>query len=308
MTNPTTVCPNCQHDQHLPGTECQTRIDHGRNFHLCLCLARPGAALSCPPQMTCQGGTLGYADVWYSQHGHLLVGEDGEIAPEAVKTGVASVGFPSQGDEPAVVPPVGVAALRDRIVEAECPQCGDTGVCNGGPCAFASTLPASIEDHRLALCDALRLGSDATWETILDRATELGLPPIDQDPVARRLGLVAAHRAAVLTEAADALGALDPVEAALAGQHAWRDAAALLRRLAGGAAGSSSPEFPDPKFKETAGNLNRAGGAAPNTSTEARCVCGHTKGQHVTVSGRLLCDECDPDSTDNLICRGFDAL
>jgi hypothetical protein len=38
------------------------------------------------------------------------------------------------------------------------------------------------------------------------------------------------------------------------------------------------------------------------------CVCGHTKGEHIAVSGRLLCDTCDPDSTDNLTCEGFDAL
>lgn len=40
-------------------------------------------------------------------------------------------------------------------------------------------------------------------------------------------------RAETLREAADALEGLDPVEAALAGQHAWVDAAKLLRRLAG---------------------------------------------------------------------------
>lgn len=44
----------------------------------------------------------------------------------------------------------------------------------------------------------------------------------------------------------------------------------------------------------------------PNPRTV--CVCGHTRGEHLTVSGRLLCDTCDPDSTDNLVCRGFDAL
>ena len=43
-------------------------------------------------------------------------------------------------------------------------------------------------------------------------------------------------RAVVLREAADAIAALDPAEAALAGQHAWGDASALLRRLAGEAA------------------------------------------------------------------------
>ena len=39
-------------------------------------------------------------------------------------------------------------------------------------------------------------------------------------------------RAAVLYEAAGHLAAMDPVEAALAGQHAWQDAAKELRRMA----------------------------------------------------------------------------
>lgn len=69
--------------------------------------------------------------------------------------------------------------------------------------ALASLIPATAEERRLALCEALGLGTGAPWDAILDRATELGLPPIGQDPVARRLGLVAAHRAAALTEAAD---------------------------------------------------------------------------------------------------------
>jgi hypothetical protein len=38
------------------------------------------------------------------------------------------------------------------------------------------------------------------------------------------------------------------------------------------------------------------------------CVCGHTRGEHLRVSGRLLCDSCDPDSTDNLVCKEFEAL
>lgn len=40
----------------------------------------------------------------------------------------------------------------------------------------------------------------------------------------------------------------------------------------------------------------------------AVCTCGHTRGEHVTVSGRLLCDVCDPDSTDNLVCKEYDEL
>lgn len=75
-------------------------------------------------------------------------------------------------------------------------------------------------------------------------------------------GLPQPPRAAVLTEAADWFDG-----------HSFtrffgHQVATELRRLAGGAAGSSSPEFPDPKFKETAGNLNSAGEAAPdNTET-----------------------------------------
>jgi hypothetical protein len=52
------------------------------------------------------------------------------------------------------------------------------------------------------------------------------------------------------------------------------------------------------------------GSAEPQdeTGTRAVCVCSHTRAEHITVSGRLLCDACDPDSTSNLVCRGFDAL
>lgn len=74
---------------------------------------------------------------------------------------------------------------------------------------MSAPVDRAVEEHRLALSDALGLGTGAPWDAIHDRVTELGLPPLDQDPVARRLGLVAEHRATVLTEAADAVFALD---------------------------------------------------------------------------------------------------
>jgi hypothetical protein len=46
----------------------------------------------------------------------------------------------------------------------------------------------------------------------------------------------------------------------------------------------------------------------PDGEARTVCVCGHTRGEHLTVSGRLLCDACDPDSTDNRTCDGFEAL
>lgn len=88
------TCPDCQHPRHLPGTECESRVHHGRNFHVCLCLARPGAALACPPQMTCQGGTLGYTDIWYLQRGHSLSGTDGVISPEVLRLDPTRIATP----------------------------------------------------------------------------------------------------------------------------------------------------------------------------------------------------------------------
>jgi hypothetical protein len=72
--------------------------------------------------------------------------------------------------------------------------------------AVLAVLPAptdqAAEEHRLALSEALGLGTGAPWDAIHDRATELGLPPLDRDPVARRLGLLPAtvDRAAVRAE------------------------------------------------------------------------------------------------------------
>lgn len=48
-------------------------------------------------------------------------------------------------------------------------------------------------------------------------------------------------------------------------------------------------------------------------AAESVCVCGHTRAEHVLIGGpfgrgRLLCDTCDPDSTDNLACKEFEAL
>jgi hypothetical protein len=51
-----------------------------------------------------------------------------------------------------------------------------------------------------------------------------------------------------------------------------------------------------------------ASGAQQPTNPREICVCGHTRGEHLRVSGRLLCDACDPDSTENLVCKEYTAL
>ena len=109
MTTPTpTPCSGCGHEPHAPGTECETPVHHGPSrMHLCLCLNRPGAALPCPPQMTCQGGTLGYVDVYYIQQGRGLLAEDGSIHPDALIV-------EPRGPKPSPVD----AGLRQRIEAA----------------------------------------------------------------------------------------------------------------------------------------------------------------------------------------------
>lgn len=52
----------------------------------------------------------------------------------------------------------------------------------------------------------------------------------------------------------------------------------------------------------------QAESATCEAPSNAICVCGHSRGEHIRVSGRLLCDACDPDSTDNLVCKEFEAL
>lgn len=47
---------------------------------------------------------------------------------------------------------------------------------------------------------------------------------------------------------------------------------------------------------------------AQTAEDDPLCVCMHRRSEHVTVSGRLLCDSCDPDCTENLVCKEFDAL
>lgn len=65
---PQPACAWCKHAAHHPGTECEAGVEHGpKRWHRCLCLNLVGADSACPPQMDCQGGTLGYSDAWHAQ-------------------------------------------------------------------------------------------------------------------------------------------------------------------------------------------------------------------------------------------------
>lgn len=154
-------------------------------------------------------------------------------------------GFTATSDEafravwepaPVVVPAADRAAPAEAVCRFE-EGCHRVAVCEP---VCGMPWPATdwtVEEHRLGLSDALGLGTGAPWDAIHDRVTELGLPPLDQDPVAQRLGLVAEHRAAVLEKAATAV-------AADTGFHIRYGAAvdyaehyaALLRRMAAGSA------------------------------------------------------------------------
>ncbi|MFJ6841375.1 hypothetical protein ACIQRE_01750 [Streptomyces griseoluteus] len=81
-------CPGCEHPFHAPGIACTGGVDHGpKRWHQCLCLNRPGADRKCPPQMDCQGGPLGYTDIWHLRQGRSLSGRGGTlITPEVLET------------------------------------------------------------------------------------------------------------------------------------------------------------------------------------------------------------------------------
>ena len=83
----------------------------------------------------------------------------------------------------------------------------------------------------------------------------------------------------------------------------WKDGTPTQRRLVR-ATTTYTVEQPVPGPGRVADEEPGETGDGPRTV----CVCGHTRGEHLTVSGRLLCDVCDPDSTSNLVCRGFEAL
>lgn len=80
------TCTDCGHEQHSAGDECENGVQHGTShWHRCLCLNQPGARQSCPPQMTCQGGQLGYGDIWNLRQGGSLQGADGKtITPDVL--------------------------------------------------------------------------------------------------------------------------------------------------------------------------------------------------------------------------------
>jgi hypothetical protein len=93
----TDLCPYCPHPAHKPGAECEGGVDHGpKRWHRCLCLNRPFSGGPCHPLMDCQGGSLGYSDVWNLQRGQSLQGVSGEvITPDVLKTAPAVVSPPA---------------------------------------------------------------------------------------------------------------------------------------------------------------------------------------------------------------------
>jgi hypothetical protein len=109
------------------------------------------------------------------------------------------------------------------------------------------------EEQRLALSQALGLGTGAPWETIRDRAAELAALPAPADR--------AAIRAAVLREAADFVGNDDDCDCGGCDTCLPRKLAAELRRMAdasgpGGVAGET-PQ-PDPAAEELTAEEARA--------------------------------------------------
>lgn len=150
MTKTPANCPYCHHTQHRPGVECESIVYHNgdRHWHRCLCLNLVNADRPCPPQMDCQGGTLGYSDVWYLQRGHSLSSANGVITPDVLKT--------------APVSPVGFAPALDDADSTETDI--DRMMAAGTPVQIVTAPPATYGGTPAATRDAGGRGSSASLE------------------------------------------------------------------------------------------------------------------------------------------------
>lgn len=66
--------------------------------------------------------------------------------------------------------------------------------------------------------------------------------------------------------------------------------------------------IPLDRVEEVVAGLRDMARQASGGASGGLCMCGHRKDQHVIVSGRLLCDSCDPDDTTAPTCTGYDEL
>ncbi|WP_128977261.1 hypothetical protein [Streptomyces roseicoloratus] len=96
------VCA-CGHAAHAPGTECEDGVNHGsKRWHRCLCLNLVDADSACPPDMDCQGGTLGYSDVWHRQRAAAPNAALGITTEQALR-GAAALGEAIRATQPSGV-------------------------------------------------------------------------------------------------------------------------------------------------------------------------------------------------------------
>jgi hypothetical protein len=164
VTNPTdtiAICPGCQHPAHDPDVECEGGVDHGsKHWHRCLCLNRPGSSTACHPLMDCQGGKLGYSDIWYLQRGHTLSSADGPVTPDALTAPPAAL-------------PVSVVSgqtLRDRVVAAlyEARRPGLGGMSEAEAVAYMADAVLAVlppDGHTTNRADVLREAADRIDQT-----------------------------------------------------------------------------------------------------------------------------------------------
>ncbi|MFJ3141668.1 hypothetical protein ACIPJM_04355 [Streptomyces halstedii] len=228
-------CSGCGHAQHGAGIKCEAGVEHGpKHWHRCLCLARPYASTACPPPMHCQGGALGYADVYYLQRGHTVTGANGQkITPDVLKL------LPWVDGDP--LHKAIAAAIWERATTTE----GSLVVEDPRTiAAVAATVARQLlgttsEDGRRCVC-----GDPIEWMTHPDGSGWIHSPGSDTRCLDARPAAAPpapADRAAVLREAAEVARQLgdDMGEIAAPGARLVAD---RLRRLAGeAAAGAHHP-------------------------------------------------------------------
>jgi hypothetical protein len=100
--------------------------------------------------------------------------------------------------------------------------------------------------------------------------------------------------------------------AAASGHLAWRD---VLMEEVHEALAESDPAQLRAELVQVAAvcaawitDLDSRGADETQPADDPLCICMHPRSRHPKISGRLLCDDCDPDSTDNLVCEEYTAL
>jgi hypothetical protein len=191
--------------------------------------------------MTCQGGTLGYSDIWYLQRGHTVSTPDGEISPEVLTAAPSAPADQNLRDRirRAICEAEGFAWDTDMLEPDEYGEVADAvlAVLPAGATADIRKLVKRLVAHAKGFQDVLDEGDSGAWgRTVGADIEELRAAVVDRPAPADRAAVadVAAAIVAALQERAGELSDLaeEQMRPSLEERaQEWREAASVARRM-----------------------------------------------------------------------------